>query len=490
MKFLKGSAALLTLGLLFAAAPNVVTTATEVEAAAPTDGYRYYLAGTVNASGSNEDIGWGSGNGAVDGLMTPTWHDTPTNAFGWEDEARGYFEFVFDAVEGDTFKLVINKDQGWSNPWWLTYADSGLNFDGFTDDGSNDHNVLVTKDGTYTIWLSEWYGSTTDKGSNIYAKGEEELVFHTVTVVNGTETIETVSVPDGGTHKPHQSFVEDHILEGYYTDPEFTTPYDGETPIHEDMVIYAHYVECPTEDYWVYYQTWTDSPLDHVYYWNSDTGFAVPWSGEGVQIAEPVTLSTATIEGKTIYGILIKAEYQADYIIFHNDQEGNSNQTVDLALPGKSCIYDVERPTTDGTKISGVMYSDSDTYADALNFLNYWSTIRIDNDEYAGKTYDNSICYLLTDTEAWNELNGRYTALSADSKGLVDPVTDVEGWTVGQTMEYLANAHSEPAVGPAASVFFSEPGNAAGITAGTLVLVSILGFSAFYFVRRRKHASN
>lgn len=40
------------------------------------------------------------------------------------------------------------------------------------------------------------------------------------------------------------------------------------------------------------------------------------------------------------------------------------------------------------------------------------------------------------------------------------------------------------------TALFSEPKNIAGITAWTLVLVSILGFSVFYFVRRRKHASN
>lgn len=40
------------------------------------------------------------------------------------------------------------------------------------------------------------------------------------------------------------------------------------------------------------------------------------------------------------------------------------------------------------------------------------------------------------------------------------------------------------------TALFSEPENVAGITAGALVLVSILGFSVFYFVRRRKHASN
>ena len=40
------------------------------------------------------------------------------------------------------------------------------------------------------------------------------------------------------------------------------------------------------------------------------------------------------------------------------------------------------------------------------------------------------------------------------------------------------------------TALFSEPENVAGITTGALVLVSILGLSVFYFVRRRKHASN
>lgn len=56
-------------------------------------------------------------------------------------------------------------------------------------------------------------------------------------------------------------------------------------------------------------------------------------------------------------------------------------------------------------------------------------------------------------------------------------------------METLEAANSNENAGYVAT-FVSDPSNIAGITAGALVLVSILGFSVFYFVRRRKHASN
>ena len=57
------------------------------------------------------------------------------------------------------------------------------------------------------------------------------------------------------------------------------------------------------------------------------------------------------------------------------------------------------------------------------------------------------------------------------------------------TMEILEASHAGDNAGYVGT-FVSDPPNIATITAGALVLVSILGFSVFYFVRRRKHASN
>ena len=454
----------------------------EVEAAAPTDGITYRLVGTVKETGTQTQVGW-------DLAAAPyaTWVDDEDGSeFSW---ATGYHEFTFDAVSGDTFKFVVDGP-GWT-PWWMTYSQMYMNTSYFADDGTSNGNVLVKETGTYTLRFTHEYQSSDkdNKPNNIHITGTVAEVFHTVTVMNGAEVVETVQVADGQTYTPSQIFVEDHVLEGYYADSSFTEPYDGTLPITEDTVIYAHYVECQGEDYWVYFHTFADNPIDHVYYWSSATGFDVPWDGEGVQIAEAVALSPVPAEGKAYYRIKIKVEYQADRILFHNGEGEDWNQTIDLVLPSESCVFDVGAPTADGSKIEAVLYSDSDVYAEALAFLDYWSTIRIDDDVYEGITYQNSICYLLTDIEAWSELNGLYTGLTPEAKALVDPVDDGEA-TVLETMEYLANAHAEPAVGPAASIFFSEPENVAGITAGALVLVSILGFSVFYFVRRRKHASN
>ena len=478
---------LLAGGLLIAAWPNVAGSGAKVDAAAPSDGIVYYLAGTVNAAGSSEDIGWGAGNGSVQGLLESTWvDDEDKSEFDWAD---GYHEFVFDAVAGDMFKLVVNGS-GWGSPWWMKFEEMFLNTSYF-EPAESDGNVQVKETGTYTLRFTHQYQSSsgTDKPWNIHVTGTVAEVFHTVTVMNGEETIATATVADGSTYSPEQVFVEDHVLEGFYANPELTTPYDSTLPITEDTVIYANYVACTSTDYWVYVETYVDDPLDNVYYWNSDTGFDVPWAGEGVQIAEPLALTPATPEGKAIYGIEIKVEYQADKIIFHNGEGGDANQTIDLDLPSEPTVYWVGEGAGTTGKIDASIFEDNDSWVEALAFLDYWSTIRIDNDVYEGTTYQNSICYLLTDIEAWNELNGLYTRLTPEAKALVNPVDDGEA-TVLETMEYLANAHAEPAVGPAASAFFSEPGNVAGIAAGTLILVSILGFSVFYFVRRRKHASN
>ena len=169
MKLSRGSTLLLAGGLLIAAWPNVAGSGAKVEAAAPSDGIVYYLAGTVNAAGSSEDIGWGAGNGSVQGLLESTWvDDEDKSEFDWAD---GYHEFVFDAVAGDMFKLVVNGS-GWGSPWWMKFEEMFLNTSYF-EPAESDGNVQVKEAGTYTLRFTHQYQSSsgTDKPWNIHVTG-------------------------------------------------------------------------------------------------------------------------------------------------------------------------------------------------------------------------------------------------------------------------------------------------------------------------------
>lgn len=395
------------------------------------------------------------------------------------------YEFTVTLAAGDEFKFSVTGGEDWdtfNSDFVQGNVQIAKDNSNFTYSATSD-NWKCELAGKYTFYVPEENLTWNDMEWTIFSEGPVDAAEYEVTLMYGDTVLYVDTGLEGATYNAPWQFVEDHTLEGWYLDPAFETPYVP-SPLTGDLTLYGKYAELPADaDYWVYLETWNDNPLKYVYYWS--TYNKTPWGSEEY-VMEPVPLAYETESWITVYRIKIKAEYGATNILFHNNR---GEQTIDLVLDGSALYTHSGDKDTKGNYLAEKVDA-GDAKSQAIDFLNYWSTIRIDNDVYDGKTYDNSICYLLTDTEAWNELNGRYTALSEDSKGLVDPVTDVEGWTVGQTMEYLTNAHSEPAAGPAASVFFSEPENVAGITAGALVLVSVLGFSVFYFVRRRKHASN
>ena len=495
MKFSKSCKLMLAGALLIGGGIGVAATLGErpigVQAAGGSGEYRYYIEGTVSEPGSDAEVGWNNapdGSG-IPGLYEATWIDDAAVFEG----AEGYWEITFDADAGDLFKIVIyytKYNTIWEVPWGYSGFASATSYFSEEAGSSGEPAAVVNETGTYTIRIHDSYNTYNDKSYALSISSEVEEIKHTVSVYNGNELLTSASVPDGTHYEPGFFYVEDHVLSGWFLDSAFETPYDDDYLIHGDVSIYGKWDLASQDDYWVYVETYASNVLDHVYYWQStNPASSVPWDGEGVQIAEPVALAPAAAEGKAIYRILIEVEYQADRILFHNGEGGDANQTIDLDLPSEPTVYWVGEGAGTTGKIDASIFEDNDSWVEALAFLDYWSTIRIDNDVYEGTTYQNSICYLLTDIEAWNELNGLYTGLTPEAKALVNPVDDGEA-TVLETMEYLANAHAEPAVGPAASAFFSEPGNVAGIAAGTLVLVSILGFSVFYFVRRRKHASN
>ena len=460
-------------------AGRIGSDATGVQAASTGTAWQYGISGTV--AGGN----WGAEikNDSISSAQAMfTWVDDSETYPG----INGYFETTFSAETGNLFKIVaLESGKNWSGLSWIGWnnGEYGLRpdilCDYFSDAGGSDHNVLVNESGTYTIRITEGLSNDQTNLSNLLYIGREEADDADIRYHYNDGSTEIVKVKDGLVYDPKWVREEGKTTD-FYSDSSFSTKWDFSTKHYADASIGADvYVEKGVaEDVVVYYQ----GNYDYIY-WFNDYGYnGVDWESRPVMEVLPEELSY--VENGTTVSLkhfVIDGADQPSMIIFSDETGGYGHQTADLQVAGPKGVY----------SDTGVLADSSDKVG-ALDFIAYWRVNVRTSHEWNGEELSESLCWLLEDNEAWTKLSTMYNDPNLTEAGrlLVDPVIDVEGCTIGESMEYLANAHSEPAVGPAASIFFSEPENVAGITAGVLVLVSILGFSVFYFVRRRKHASN
>ena len=138
---------------------------------------------------------------------------------------------------------------------------------------------------------------------------------------------------------PEEPTREGYRFDGWYLDEDFATPYDNSKPLMGDVTLYGKWVAAEIDDYWIYIETYSNNPLDYVYYWSTATNAKTVWSGEEAEIATKAPLAPKAADGTEIYRIKIQAEYEADKIIFHNGNGGYGDQTIDLDLPGQPTIY-------------------------------------------------------------------------------------------------------------------------------------------------------
>lgn len=368
-----------------------------------------------------------------------------------------YYQVTIDFVAGDAFKVAEynGTDLDYSRAWpagnWNINA---------TGDGK------IGSAGRYTISIPVSYP---EGGDPIVDRiGEPVIVDVTLHVEGETKVVQTNNLR---AFHPEHTIVDGKVLEGWYYDEEFTMPYTA-APIPENDDLYAKYVEAPA-DYYIYLETAND--YAYAYYWNSEANIDNGWPGTELEL---VTDTYALPEGTKLYRALVQTEYEADKIIFN--QGPKAAQTADLALPAEPAVFGE----------AGVLEDSADRVA-AIEFIEYWRLSVRKTHVWNDETLENSLCWLLDDQEGWNELSALYhDHLSDKARGLVDPVVDVEGWTIGQSMEYLDNVHAEPAANNFASSFLSEPKNIAGVVAGAMFLVSALGFATFFLIKKRKSAQN
>ena len=368
-----------------------------------------------------------------------------------------YYQATIDFEAGDAFKIaaVNGSEIDYSNSWPSN---------NWTINSSGDGNTGSA--GRYTISIPASYP---EGGEPMVERiGEPVIVDVTLHVEGETKVVQTNNLR---AFHPEHTIVDGKVLEGWYYDEEFTMPYTA-APIPENDDLYAKYVEAPA-DYYIYLETATD--YTYAYYWNSEANINNGWPGAEL---EPVTDTYALPEGTKLYRALVQTEYEADKIIFNQGVEGA--QTADLALPAEPAVFGE----------AGVLEDSADRVA-AIEFIEYWRLNVRKTHVWNGETLENSLCWLLDDQEGWNELSALYhNHLSDKARELVDPVVDVEGWTIGQSMEYLDNVHAKPAANNFASSFLAEPKNIAGVVAGAVFLASAVGFATFFLIKKRKSAQN
>lgn len=98
---------------------------------------------------------------------------------------------------------------------------------------------------------TNWFSIATESSKrlniskiDVYFLGEETGLTHTVRLMDGENEIGIKEVQDGSPidFTDVQADKEDYVFEGWYTDSEFTTPFDVNTLVTEDLVLYAKYI--------------------------------------------------------------------------------------------------------------------------------------------------------------------------------------------------------------------------------------------------------
>ena len=368
-----------------------------------------------------------------------------------------YYQVTIDFVAGDAFKIAEYNGTGldYTNAWPA---------DNWNINATGDGNIGSA--GRYMISIPVSYP---EGGDPIVDRiGEPVIVDVTLHIEGETKVVQTNNLR---AFHPEHTIVEGKVLEGWHYDEEYSLPYTA-VAIKEDTELFAKYSEAP-EDYYVYLET--DGEYAFAYYWNSEANVNNGWPGTAL---ERVTDCYALPEGMNLYRTLVETEYQADRIIFNQGSDGA--QTADLALPPEPSVF----------AETGVRDDSSDRIA-TIEFIEYWRLNVRKTYAWNGETLENSLCWLLDDQEGWNELSALYhDHLSDKARELVDPVVDVEGWTIWQSMEYLDNVHAEPAANNFASSFLAESKNIAGVLAGAMFLASAVGFATFFLIKKRKSAQN
>lgn len=474
----------LTLGLASLALGGVAfvtstgtTGAVKADAAGETS---YYLVGNFTDPSTGASQGWVTDN-ISDGVKFTF------------DEADDRFELTLDMKVNNEFRFVSVTDGilTWISAWGdAFYNPFGNHADWFApiDSKKGDTNFKCLLDGRYTFTLNKGVDSY---GSKIYALGveesTEEVAKYDVTYMNGDTVLKTVEVSEGF-YTPEFILVEGYQLKGWYRDADLTDLITGSVEVNGDIAIYGKYEVSPA-DYYVYFISGDSTPVTYAYTYSSHgSQFNVAWPGEEME-----NTGISWGDGKTLYRFKIETDFDCDKIIFNNGKEGDAKlETPSMDLMGRSWIYDFPAPNLDLMQAWTDEFASEDQYA-ALEFILNWKSNVRKNHLWGDPETEwlNSVCWLIEDDAAWNDLKASYEALGK-AQALVDPIEDAlygeKMYTIGETYDYLAAAHASDALAAGAPTILGENGNDLTIAIASIVGAMLLGVGAYFFLRKKKEA--
>ena len=411
--------------------------------------HKYGLIGTFTDPRDGTDQGWSTS-------------DTLPFGPGYEYEGATWYDITVYLEEGDQFKAYYPEKTKYIG---ATGCSDTVGLDstyfGWADGG----NWYVKATGTYKLSIID---GLEDKDPNEEASGWRggDVVETETGVINyyhGNEIIFTAEAPIGTYYTPTWQYQDGYVLNGWYSDPELTTPITS-IKVEETNNVYGDYSPAGA-DLVVYFEgTYT-----HAYAWNNTSGaMPVAWPG-----AEMTPVEYAYNE--YVKMVVIPAEYQADRIIF-NDNAGNQtdNLTLDPAL------VEADTYTIWGNDGGWWTAEESADRSTAMEMMNLWATeVRINN----------NICWMVDNAEAWERLKSAVASLSEGAYDLLYNAPDtVEGVTIGQSYEYLSNliegTGSAAGYAPFSGDMTSE--DLALIVGISLLALSAAGAAIYFFYRKKK----
>ena len=409
------------------------------------------------------------------------WDEGDTLPFGegYTYENETWYDITITLYEGNQFKAYSPTSE--ENKHWLGASGcddpAGLNSEYFgRADGDN---WVVKKSGTYVLSVKDGWENWKDSDGDAYAWRKGELAEvqpeeFTITYYNGNDVIAEDTALEGSTYTPSWKYVENHVLRGWYSDPELETQITNFV-VNGDTNVYGKYEVCTEPDLVIYHE----GEYTHAYGWNSDSG-AEPFPWAEAQMGIPTYPYN-----ENVHVMIFPAEYEVNRVIFHNN---SGKQTPDLIIDptkiGEDGVYAIwgQDGVKENPESGWWTEAESLDRATALEIVELWHTyIRVDGD----------VCWLTT-TEGktmWETIKNTISTVTEGTYNLVYNAPDIAGLTIGQTYEYL-------------SQFIDGKGNEAGyapfaggmsnsditLLVGALLLALTLIGGGIYLSYRKKKA--
>ena len=410
--------------------------------------HKYGLIGTFTDPRDGQEQGWDI-------------NTTLPFGAGYQDGETTWYDITVYLEEGDLFKAYYPETDTYMGANGCS-DEIGLNsaYFGWSDGG----NWIVKESGMYSLSIIDGLETYGEHAYGWRGGEKVETATGTINYYHGGEIIFTAEAPIGTYYTPTWQYQDGYVLNGWYSDPELTTPITS-IKVEETNNVYGDYSPAGA-DLVVYFEgTYT-----HAYAWNNTSG-AMPVAWPGAEMT-PVEYAY----NQYVKMVVIPAEYQADRIIFNDNAD---NQTDNLTLD--PALVEADTYTIWGNDGGWWTAEESADRSTAMEMMNLWATeVRRINDD---------ICWMVDNAEAWERLKSAVASLSEGAYDLLYNAPDtVEGVTIGQSYEYLSNliegTGSAAGYAPFSGDMTSE--DVALIVGISLLALSAAGAAIYFFYRKKK----